>query len=365
MSMGADPEVIDVVVRAARRRRPHATSPPDLGPWTRDSPFCRAAHGERGGRHEEGRRLRAALARRCRREPRHVHHRLGRGHGCQPRRGDRAAGHDHPRSSQLRRLGALLAGQRRRAVRHVHQRRREVRRDVVAPDPRVVVGSTAVDGSLVEQVRELKARSGGDIGVHASISVAASLLAAGVVDELRLVIAPNLAGRGRRLLDLPHPISLELTESEISPSGALLLAYRVLLELIGRSSTCQRSGRHERQRHMCAPSLYVPSGQLRLSRGSGWWVYCPDPLGETRAKQRRGSANDHADAHDVEGPRGAGARATGDCCRRSAGAAGPRHRTPALAAKALEHRVVGVMHASDAAGYRAGVRVPRVVGAVG
>ena len=34
-------------------------------------------------------------------------------------------------------------------------------------------------GSLVEQVRELKARSGGDIGVHASISVAASLLAAG------------------------------------------------------------------------------------------------------------------------------------------------------------------------------------------
>ena len=89
-------------------------------------------------------------------------------------------------------------------------------------------GSTAVVGSLVEQVRELKARSGGDIGVHASISVAASLLAAGVVDELRLVIAPNLAGRGRRLLDLPHPISLELTESTVSPTGALLLAYRVL-----------------------------------------------------------------------------------------------------------------------------------------
>src|SRR3984893_16777430 len=61
--------------------------------------------------------------------------------------------------------------------------------------------ATVVDGGLVEVVRELKQQQrGGDVGVHASISVAQALLAAGVVDELRLVVAPRIAGRGRRLL---------------------------------------------------------------------------------------------------------------------------------------------------------------------
>jgi riboflavin biosynthesis pyrimidine reductase len=58
-----------------------------------------------------------------------------------------------------------------------------------------------LDGGLVEFVRKLKQQRGGDVGVHASISVAQALLAADVVDELRLVIAPTIAGRGRRLLD--------------------------------------------------------------------------------------------------------------------------------------------------------------------
>ena len=47
--------------------------------------------------------------------------------------------------------------------------------------------ATAIDGDLVEFVRALKDQPGDDIGVHASISVAQSLLAGGVVDELRLV----------------------------------------------------------------------------------------------------------------------------------------------------------------------------------
>ena len=59
------------------------------------------------------------------------------------------------------------------------------------PLDREWANATAVDGDLVEFVRDLKDRPGGDIGVHASISVAQALLAAGVVDELRLVIAPS------------------------------------------------------------------------------------------------------------------------------------------------------------------------------
>ncbi len=87
--------------------------------------------------------------------------------------------------------------------------------------------ASAIDGDVVAFVRELKATAGGDIGVHASMSLARSLLAAGVVDELRLVVAPVVAGEGRRVLvDLPA-ISLETISTTTSPSGSLLLAYRV------------------------------------------------------------------------------------------------------------------------------------------
>ena len=69
------------------------------------------------------------------------------------------------------------------------------------PLDREWANTTVVDGELVEFVRDLRNQPGADIGVHASISVAQALLAAGVVDELRLVIAPTIAGSGRRLLD--------------------------------------------------------------------------------------------------------------------------------------------------------------------
>ena len=97
-----------------------------------------------------------------------------------------------------------------------------------APLQREWAHATVVDGGLVEFVRDLKDRPGGDIGVHASISVAQALLAAGVVDELSLVIAPRIAGSGRRLLDGLPPIQLESTRSSTSPSGHLLVHYRVI-----------------------------------------------------------------------------------------------------------------------------------------
>jgi riboflavin biosynthesis pyrimidine reductase len=77
-------------------------------------------------------------------------------------------------------------------------------------------------------VRDLKDRSGGDIGIHASISVAQTLLAADVVDELRLVIAPAIAGNGRRLLVGLPSIRLEPIRSTTSPSGHLLVDYQVI-----------------------------------------------------------------------------------------------------------------------------------------
>jgi dihydrofolate reductase len=97
-----------------------------------------------------------------------------------------------------------------------------------APLQQEWANTTVIDDGLVEFVRDLKVRPGGDIGVHASISVAQTLLAADVVDELRLVIAPWIAGSGRRLLDGLPSIQLESIRSATSPSGCLLVDYRVI-----------------------------------------------------------------------------------------------------------------------------------------
>jgi len=88
--------------------------------------------------------------------------------------------------------------------------------------------ATVIAGGLVEFVRDLKQGRGGDVGVHASISVAQALLAADVVDELRLVIAPTIVGRGRRLFDGLPALRLGAIRSETSPTGALLVDYRVI-----------------------------------------------------------------------------------------------------------------------------------------
>jgi dihydrofolate reductase len=89
-------------------------------------------------------------------------------------------------------------------------------------------GATVVDDDLVDFVRDLRSRSGGDIGVHASITVAQALLTAGVVDEVRLVVAPTIAGSGRRLLDGVPATRLEAVRTSTSPTGSLLLDYRVV-----------------------------------------------------------------------------------------------------------------------------------------
>ncbi|MGH1547659.1 dihydrofolate reductase family protein [Leifsonia poae] len=77
--------------------------------------------------------------------------------------------------------------------------------------------STPVAEDAAAFVAALKRQPGADIGIHGSLSLARALLAAHLVDELRLVLAPSLAGGGKRLFgddgDLQH---FELIESERS-----------------------------------------------------------------------------------------------------------------------------------------------------
>lgn len=88
-------------------------------------------------------------------------------------------------------------------------------------------GARVIDGELVPFVRSLKGRPGADIGVHASITVVQALLAAGLVDELRLVIAPTIVGHGRRLFGSGTATGLDSIRSVTSPTGHLLVHYGV------------------------------------------------------------------------------------------------------------------------------------------
>jgi dihydrofolate reductase len=84
-----------------------------------------------------------------------------------------------------------------------------------------------VDGDLVEFLTKLRQMPGKDIGVHASIALTQSLLEQGLVDELRLVIAPALQIKGRKLFDGGLSRRLILTRNITSPSGYLLLDFQV------------------------------------------------------------------------------------------------------------------------------------------
>ena len=60
-----------------------------------------------------------------------------------------------------------------------------------------------------------------------SISLAQALLEAELVDKLRLVVAPALQMRGRKLFDRASPERLTLTRSVTSPTGCLLLDFEL------------------------------------------------------------------------------------------------------------------------------------------
>lgn len=88
--------------------------------------------------------------------------------------------------------------------------------------------TTVLRGDAAVTVGALKKRPGRELQVHGSARLGASLLSAGLVDTLRLVVAPTMIGGGRRFVSHPtESVGLRLVRHEATSTGLVILEYHV------------------------------------------------------------------------------------------------------------------------------------------
>lgn len=93
-----------------------------------------------------------------------------------------------------------------------------------SPDPNVQL----VSGDAAEFVRNLKQEPGKDIWLCGGSELAASLLAAGLIDEIIVKLNPLLIGSGIPVFArIEKPLALVLVDSKVYNSGVLFLTYRL------------------------------------------------------------------------------------------------------------------------------------------
>jgi dihydrofolate reductase len=87
--------------------------------------------------------------------------------------------------------------------------------------------STLIDGDAVEEITRLKRQPGKDITLLGSGVLVHSLIAEGLLDELRLMVHPVVLGGGKRLFEEGgEQMELELLDSRTFGTGILYLTYR-------------------------------------------------------------------------------------------------------------------------------------------
>lgn len=86
--------------------------------------------------------------------------------------------------------------------------------------------TTILSGDVAARVAELKRRPGRELQIHGSARLARSLLADGLIDEIRLAVAPVVLGTGRRLFpDGGAAAGLRLVDHRTTSRGIALHVY--------------------------------------------------------------------------------------------------------------------------------------------
>ena len=108
--------------------------------------------------------------------------------------------------------------------------------------------SELLQGDLVKAVTALKNEPGAtDIGMSGSVSIVRQLLAAGLLDELHLLVHPIAVRKGMRLFDEGESsIPLRLVSSKAFTTGVLYLVY-------ARDESAPTGGYEEAKAHLPQP----------------------------------------------------------------------------------------------------------------
>ncbi len=87
--------------------------------------------------------------------------------------------------------------------------------------------SVKIGADVVGALRRLKASEGAPLHVWGSGELLQTLIAAGLVDEYRMLVCPLVLGKGKRLFEsgVP-PRGLALVETRSTPKGVLINTYR-------------------------------------------------------------------------------------------------------------------------------------------
>ena len=86
--------------------------------------------------------------------------------------------------------------------------------------------SEIIKEDVAKRIAALKRQTGGNILVQGSATLVKSLLEAGVVGALKLLVQPHIMGSGSRLFFYTSNESLQLNHSQQLDKGVLALSYR-------------------------------------------------------------------------------------------------------------------------------------------
>jgi dihydrofolate reductase len=111
----------------------------------------------------------------------------------------------------------------------VAARMNAIEKTVISSSPNAAewTNTTIADGSAVDVVASLKQAPGKDLVIFGSSTLTSNLLAAGLIDELRVMVSPVLLGGGTSVFaGLADAVDLELLRVTSFRSGNVLLCYR-------------------------------------------------------------------------------------------------------------------------------------------
>jgi len=94
------------------------------------------------------------------------------------------------------------------------------------PDSLTWQNTQSLGPDVVARLKELKQEEGPDLLIQGSGNLIQTLLANGLIDEIRLMIFPLLLGKGKRLFgDGAMPAAFKLAKSQASTTGVIMATY--------------------------------------------------------------------------------------------------------------------------------------------